>query len=112
MALQRDIGDVAVYIDADPEAIEDWYVARFQDLVAAAADDPSSFYRGWTDLDPSAVADLGRDIAGDATNLSARRKGDRGAGLEINEGLPQGSGGRKEYKDDEGKVTKVGEWFG
>ena len=62
VALQRDVGDVAVYIDADPEAIEDWYVARFQDLVAAAADDPSSFYRGWTDLDPSAVADLARAV--------------------------------------------------
>ena len=31
---------------------------------------------------------------------------------EIDEGLPQASGGRKEYKDDEGKVTKVVEWFG
>jgi hypothetical protein len=26
--------------------------------------------------------------------------------------LPQASGGRKEYKDDQGKVTKVVEWFG
>ena len=62
VALQRDVGDVAVYIDADPEVIEDWYVARFQDLVAAAADDPSSFYRGWTDLDRAAVADLARAV--------------------------------------------------
>ena len=31
---------------------------------------------------------------------------------EIDEGLPQASGGRKEYKDDEGTVTKVVEWFG
>ena len=31
---------------------------------------------------------------------------------EIDEGLPQASGGRKEYKDAEGKVTKVVEWFG
>ena len=27
-------------------------------------------------------------------------------------GLPQPSGGRKEYKDDEGRVTHVVEWFG
>jgi hypothetical protein len=59
-----------------------------------------------------AVADLGRDTAGDATNLSARRKEEEGAKQEIDEGLPQASGGRKEYKDDEGKVTKVIEWFG
>jgi len=31
---------------------------------------------------------------------------------EVEEGLPQASGGRKEYTDDDGKVTKVVEWFG
>jgi hypothetical protein len=59
-----------------------------------------------------AVADLGRTTAGDATGLSARRKQGQAAQAEIDEGLPQASGGRKEYKDDEGKVTKVVEWFG
>src|SRR5271166_6476022 len=59
-----------------------------------------------------AVGDLGRDTAGDATALSARRKPEDAAQKEIDEGLPQASGGRKEYKDDEGKVTKVVEWFG
>ena len=59
-----------------------------------------------------AVADLGKDTAGDATGLSARRKGEEAARDEIDEGLPQASGGRKEYKDAEGKVTKVVEWFG
>jgi hypothetical protein len=59
-----------------------------------------------------AVADLGCNTAGDATGLSARRKPAEAAQKEIDEGLPQASGGRKEYKDDEGKVTKVVEWFG
>jgi Transposase DDE domain/Transposase domain (DUF772) len=59
-----------------------------------------------------AVADLGRNTAGDATGLSARRKPAEAAQAEIDEGLPQASGGRKEYKDDQGKVTKVVEWFG
>ena len=36
----------------------------------------------------------------------------RPAREEIDEGLPQPSGGRKEYKDDDGKVTEVVEWFG
>jgi Transposase DDE domain len=58
------------------------------------------------------VADLGSNTAGDATALSARRKPEKGAQEEIDEGLPQASGGRKEYKDDDGKVTKVIEWFG
>ena len=31
---------------------------------------------------------------------------------EIRQGLPQPSGGRKEYKDDAGQVVKVVEWFG
>jgi len=59
-----------------------------------------------------AVPDLGKDTAGDATNLSARRKPEQAAQEEIDEELPQASGGRKEYKDDEGKVVKVVEWFG
>ena len=59
-----------------------------------------------------AVTDLGRDTAGDATDLAARRKPEKAAEEEIDEGLPQASGGRKEYKDDQGKVTKVIEWFG
>src|SRR5580693_6623017 len=59
-----------------------------------------------------AVADLGCNTAGDATGLSARRKPEKTAQAESDEGLPQASGGRKEYKDDDGKVTKVVEWFG
>jgi Transposase DDE domain/Transposase domain (DUF772) len=59
-----------------------------------------------------AIADLGSNTAGDATGLSARRKPAEAAQKEIDEGLPQASGGRKEYKDDQGKVTKVVEWFG
>jgi hypothetical protein len=48
-----------------------------------------------------AIADLGKDTAGDSTGLSARRKDEEGAQEEIDEGLPQASGGRK-----------VVEWFG
>jgi Transposase DDE domain/Transposase domain (DUF772) len=56
----------------------------------------------------AAVADLGRDTAGDATALSARRTPHAAAEAD----LPQPSGGRKEYTDDVGKVTKIVEWFG
>jgi hypothetical protein len=58
------------------------------------------------------VPDLGCDTAGDATSLNARRKKEKRAQAERDEGLPQASGGRKEYTDDDGKVTKVVEWFG
>ena len=60
-----------------------------------------------------AVPDLGKHTAGDSTGLRGRLdpSEDRRA-AEVADGLPQASGGRKEYKDDEGKVTKVVEWFG
>lgn len=60
-----------------------------------------------------AVEDLGKDTAGDATALHARRKRNpEEAKEEEQAGLPQPSGGKKEYFDAEGKVTKVFEWFG
>lgn len=53
-----------------------------------------------------AVPDLGRQIAGDATHLSARRRG-------CYEGaLPAPDGGRKEYVNEVGQVSQVLEWFG
>jgi Transposase DDE domain/Transposase domain (DUF772) len=59
------------------------------------------------------VPDLGRDTAGDSTGLNGRAKKDAQAvQQEVDQGLPQPSGGRKEYKDDQGKVTQVVEWFG
>jgi hypothetical protein len=58
------------------------------------------------------VSDLGRDTAGDATSLNARRKRGARAEAEQASGLPQASGGRKEYTDDAGNVTRVVEWFG
>jgi hypothetical protein len=60
-----------------------------------------------------AVPDLGRHTAGDSTGLRGRRdpNATRRA-AEVADGLPQASGGRKEYQDDDGKVTKVVEWFG
>jgi len=60
-----------------------------------------------------AVPDLGRDTAGDSTGRNARaKKGAQAVQQELEQGLPQPSGGRKEYKDDAGQVTKVVEWFG
>ncbi|OWK37368.1 transposase [Fimbriiglobus ruber] len=60
-----------------------------------------------------AVPDLGTHTAGDSTGLRGRLEphAQRRTG-EVADGLPQASGGRKEYKDDDGHVTKVVEWFG
>lgn len=59
-----------------------------------------------------AIPALGVDTAGDATALAARRKSAAGAQEEVEDGLPQASGGRQEYLDDGGTVTQVVEWFG
>ncbi len=59
------------------------------------------------------VGDLGKDTAGDSTGLSGRAAlSETLRTEEIKQGLPQPSGGKKEYKDDDGNVTKVVEWFG
>jgi Transposase DDE domain/Transposase domain (DUF772) len=61
----------------------------------------------------AAVPDLGRDTAGDSTGLSSRAAASAELRrAEAAQGLPQPSGGRKEYQDDDGTVTKVVEWFG
>jgi hypothetical protein len=60
-----------------------------------------------------AVPDLGNDTAGDSTGLAGRAAASTELRqAEVQQGLPQPSGGRKEYKDDDGTITKVVEWFG
>jgi hypothetical protein len=59
------------------------------------------------------IGDFGKDTAGDSTSLAGRvAASEKLRAAEIEQGLPQPSGGRKEYKDDDGNVTKVVEWFG
>jgi Transposase DDE domain/Transposase domain (DUF772) len=59
------------------------------------------------------IGDFGADTAGDSTGLSGRAAvSQKLRAAEVEQGLPQPSGGRKEYKDDDGNVTKVVEWFG
>lgn len=59
------------------------------------------------------VADLGVHAAGDATALNARRTASaQGRQRDAAQGLPEATGGRKEYRDDAGHVTHVVEWFG
>ncbi len=59
------------------------------------------------------VPDLGKDTAGDSTGLAGRAADSQTLrDAETAQGLPQPSGGRKEYKDDDGNVSKIVEWFG
>src|SRR5262249_31180247 len=102
-------------IPAEEQPPHSWNVPRFLDVLGQ---EPhlSALRQVFDDLARplgQAVPDLGRRTAGDATALNARAKADaRGVRDEVRQGLPQPSGGRKEYKDDAGNVTKVVEWFG
>jgi hypothetical protein len=58
------------------------------------------------------VPNLGTRLAGDATALNARRGDARRQEQEARLGLPQPTGGRKEYLDAQGQVERVVEWFG
>lgn len=59
------------------------------------------------------VGDLGKRTAGDATTLNARAaRNHNELAEEKQQGLAQPSGGRKEYVDDEGNVSRVLQWFG
>jgi type I pantothenate kinase len=45
-----DFFDFSIYIDADEEAIEQWYVSRFMRLRETAFRDPRSYFRKYADL--------------------------------------------------------------
>jgi hypothetical protein len=113
--LRRNAGLRALIgIDSEAGVPKPWNLSRFED---ALGQEPhrtllKGIFDGLIRRLGVAIPALGVDAAGDATALSARRKSAEGAEEEVNEGLPQASGGRKEYTDDEGKVTKVVEWFG
>jgi type I pantothenate kinase len=62
VALQRPVADLGIYVDADHQDVERWYVERFQALVAAAEDDPGSFYAVWAGQSPEAVADVAQAV--------------------------------------------------
>jgi hypothetical protein len=97
-------------IDSEGQVPKKWNVSRFQKVLGSPPH--LSLLREVFDVMvrrlAEAVPELGGRTAGDATGLSARpqrSKGPRGD-------LDPPTGGRKEYLDDEGKVTKVVEWFG
>jgi hypothetical protein len=102
-------------IPSEAQIPNGWNISRFLDVLGS--EPHLSALRGVFDHLARnlgmAVPDLGRHSAGDATALNARPKKDaKAVARELAQGLPQPSGGRKEYKDDDGRVEKVVEWFG
>jgi hypothetical protein len=97
-------------IDSERGVPKKWNVSRFQKVLGT--EPHLSLLREVFDVMVQrlahAVPQLGRRTAGDATALSARPQRSQEAGGE----LDPPTGGKKEYLDDEGKVTKVIQWFG
>ena len=97
-------------IDGEHNVPRKWNVSRFQKVLGCQPH--LTLLREMFDEMVRAlsqvVTDLGRQTAGDATGLSARLERSGGPRGELD--LP--TGGRKEYLDDKGNVTKVVEWFG
>ena len=96
-------------IESESGVPKPWNILRFEE---ALGQEPhrtllKEIFHGLIQRLGVAVAHLGSNTAGDVTGLSARCKPEETAKVEAQEGLPQASGGRKEYKDDQGKVTKV-----
>jgi hypothetical protein len=108
-ALRRLIG-----IESEDQVPQAWNMSRFEDTLGREPHRTllQQVFATMIQLLGQTVPDLGRDTAGDATALNARRKAGKAAQQEEKEGLPQASGGRKEYTDDQGLVTRVVEWFG
>jgi type I pantothenate kinase len=52
--------DLSVYLHAEEDDLEEWYVHRFLALCKEARTDPESFYRQFSDLDEAAVVALAR----------------------------------------------------
>jgi Transposase DDE domain/Transposase domain (DUF772) len=95
-------------IDHESQVPSKWNMSRFEETLGQ---EPHRTHL--KEIFNAAVPDLGSNVAGDATALNARRKRNEASRkAETDDGLPQPSGGRKEYADDDGKVTKVVEWFG
>ena len=113
-ALRRVVG-----IEEGQKVPEPWNLSRFQEVLGQEQHLQlmQQMFQQLTGRLAQAVPDLGQHVAGDSAALSARRDGQapekdvNPAGL-AGGPLPQAAGGKKEYKDDNGKVTQVLEWFG
>ena len=57
-----DFFDFSIYIDADEEDIEAWYISRFLALRETVFRDPRSFFHRYSDLTEAQAVQTARDI--------------------------------------------------
>lgn len=108
-SLRRLIG-----LESEDRVPNKWNLSRFLDTLGRSPHRQllQEVFNEMIALLGDAAPTLGCQTAGDATSLNARRKRPRDNSQDVDDGLPQASGGRKEYTDDDGNVSKVVEWFG
>jgi type I pantothenate kinase len=61
-AFVSDFFDFSVYLDADEDVLEQWYIERFQRLRRTAFRDPRSYFRKYADLTDEEAGAMARDI--------------------------------------------------
>ena len=57
-----DYFDFSIYIDADEEIIQDWYVSRFMRLRETAFQKPESFFHRYSQVSDSAALAIAMDL--------------------------------------------------
>jgi type I pantothenate kinase len=57
-----DYFDFSVYLDADPNDVEDWYIDRFSVLQRTVFQRPTSYFHHYKDLRPAETSETGRKI--------------------------------------------------
>jgi type I pantothenate kinase len=67
-----DFFDFSIYVDAEEEDIEAWYVARFLTLRDTAFRDPSSYFHRFADLSEEEAVTTARQIWGDINGINLR----------------------------------------
>jgi hypothetical protein len=102
-------------IESEHQVPNDWNMTRFLEVLgqepyrSLVRDIFNQLIRGLG----GTIDSFGQHTAGDATYLNARPSPDADAvAAEVAAGLPQPGKGCKKYTDDDGRVTKIVEWFG
>jgi type I pantothenate kinase len=67
-----DFFDFSIYLDADEDDIEEWYVARFLALRDTAFRDPRSYFRLYSDLSTEEAVATAKRIWGDINGINLR----------------------------------------
>ena len=98
-------------IDNEDQIPRKYNMSRFEEVLGMDAHLPylMDIFPTMVRLLASEVKDLGKNSAGDASALHSRKSRSENR---TNSQLPQPSGGKKEYKNDDGIVTEIYQWFG